>query len=97
MTSYTILRDISFLWSMIHVVAYFLLLFKPRYSWRITWTVGFAGTSALLVFNVLAMYWLGHGIIMSIAFFSCTLPSLLLFFVLSQYRDGRFFFLFCLM
>ncbi len=96
MTSYTILRDISFLWSMIHVVAFFLLLFKPRYSWRITWTVGFAGTSALLVFNVLAMYWLGHGIIMSIAFFSCTLPSLLLFFVLSQYRDGRFFFLFCL-
>ena len=32
------------------------------------------------------MYWLGHGIIMSIAFFTCTIPSLVLFFVLSKYR-----------
>lgn len=92
----TILRDISFLWSMIHIVALFLLLFEPRYSWRVTLTVGFAGVGTLLVVNVLAMLWWGHGIVMSAAFFTCTLPSLLLFFVLSKYRDGRFFFLFCL-
>jgi len=92
----TILRDISFLWSMLHVVALFLLLFQPRYSWRTTLIAGFAGAGVLLVVNVLAMYWLGHGIIMSIAFFTCTIPSLVLFFVLSKYRDGRYFFLFCL-
>ena len=92
----TILRDISVLWSMLHVVALFLLLFQPRYSWRTTLIAGFAGAGVLLVVNVLAMYWLGHGIIMSIAFFTCTIPSLVLFFVLSQYRDGRYFFLFCL-
>lgn len=91
-----IFRDISFLWSMLHVVAIFLMFFEPRYSWRTTFIVGFAGAGSLLVFNVLAMYWMGHGIIMHIAFFTCTIPTLILFFILSKYRDGRFFFLFCL-
>lgn len=92
----TILRDISFLWSMMHIVLIFLILFEPRYSWRVTLTAGFAGVGTLLAVNTLAMLWRGHGIIMTISFFTCTLPSLLLFFVLSKYRDGRFFFLFCL-
>ena len=81
---------------MLHIVALFLLFFEPRYSWRTTMLAGFAGASALLCVNVIAMYRLGHGIIMSIAFFSCTIPTMLLFFLLSKYRDGRFFFLFCL-
>jgi len=92
----TVLRDISYLWSMLHVVALFLLLFEPRYSWRATLWAGFAGAGTLLAVNVLAMFWLGHGIIMAISFFTCTLPTLLLFFILAKYRDGRFFFLFCL-
>ena len=92
----TVLRDISFLWSMLHVILLFLLLFEPRYSWRTTLIAAFAGAGTLLVVNVLAMYRMGHGIIMTAAFFTCTIPSMLLFFVLSKYRDGRFFFLFCL-
>lgn len=92
----TILRDISFLWSMLHVVALFLLLFEPRFSWRTTLTISFAGAGTLLVANVLAMYWMGHGIIMGLSFFTCTIPTLILFFLLSKYRDGRFLFLFCL-
>lgn len=92
----TILRDISFLWSMLHIIALFLLLFEPRYSWRTTLLVGFTVAGTLLAVNVLAMYRLGHGVIMSAAFFTCTLPTLALFFLLSKYRDGRFFFLFCL-
>lgn len=92
----TVFRDISFLWSMFHVVALFLMFFEPRYSWRTTLIAGFAGAGSLLVFNVLAMLWMGHSIIMKIAFFTCTIPTLVLFFVLSKYRDGRFCFLFCL-
>ena len=91
-----VFRDISFLWSMLHIVALFLLLFEPRYTWRSTLLYGFTGAVVMLVCNVMAMFWLGHGIIMSIAFFSCTIPTMLLFFLLSKYRDGRFFFLFCL-
>ena len=92
----TILRDISFLWSMLHIIIVFLLLFEPRYSWRVTIAVSLAGIGTLLTANVLTMFWLGHGIIMQIAFFTCTVPSMFLFLLLSQYRDGRFFFLFCL-
>lgn len=92
----TVLRDISFLWSMLHIIIFFLLLFEPRFSWRTTFIASFSGAWVLLAVNVLAMFWMGHGIIMQIAFFSCTIPTLLLFFALSKYRDGRFFFLFCL-
>lgn len=81
---------------MIHIVLIFMILFEPRYSWRVTLISGFAGASVLLTVNTLAMLWQGHGIIMSISFFTCTIPTLILFFVLSKYRDGRFFFLFCL-
>ena len=80
---------------MLHVLVIFLLFFIPRYPWGRTLLISFAGAGTLLICNVLAMYWLGHGIIMSIAFFTCTLPTLALFYVLSKYRDGRFFFLFC--
>lgn len=92
----TVLRDISFLWAMLHVIILFLLLFEPRYSWRTTLITVFTGSAAIAAVNVAAMVRMGHGIIMSIAFFSCTIPSMLLYFVLSKYRDGRFFFLFCL-
>lgn len=92
----TILRDVSFLWSMLHVIVFFLMFFESRLSWRTTLIISFAGAGTLLSVNVLLMFWLGHGIIMSVAFFTCTLPSMLLFFLMSRYRDGRFFFLFCL-
>ncbi len=92
----TVLRDISFLWSMFHIIVFFLLLFEPRFPWPVTLTAGFAGAGVLLVVNVMTMFWQGSGIIMRAAFFTCTIPTLLLFFWLSKYRDGRFFFLFCL-
>lgn len=92
----TVLRDISFLWAMLHVIILFLLLFEPKYPWHTTLIVVFAGSAAIAAVNVAAMVRMGHGIIMSIAFFTCTIPSMLLNFVLSKYRDGRFFFLFCL-
>lgn len=91
----TILRDISFLVSMLHIILLFLLLFEPRYSWRATIIASFAGAAALTAVNLLLMAVLDVGI-MRIAFFTCTLPSMTLFFALSKYRDGRFFFLFCL-
>lgn len=92
----TMLRDISFLVSMLHIILLLLLLFEPRFSWRVTLLAGLVGGGTLLSVNVLMMYWKGHGIIMSAAFFTCTIPSFLLFLLLSKYRDGRFFFLFCL-
>jgi len=81
---------------MLHVILLFLILFEPRYSWRTTFTAGFAGWTAMLAANAFLMVWQGPAIIMRAAFFTLSIPSALLFFALSQYRDGRFFFLFCL-
>ena len=92
----TLLRDLSLLWSMLHVIALFLILFESRFSWRTTLTVAFAVGGTLLIANILLMYQLGNGILMRMAFFTCTIPTLILFFILSKYRDGRFFFLFCM-
>lgn len=39
----TLLRDISFLWSMLHIAALYLLLFAPRCSWRTTLICSSAG------------------------------------------------------
>lgn len=81
---------------MLHLVVLFLMLFEPRFTWKTTFIASFTGSIALLAVNTLLMIKFGSSIILKAAFFSCTIPSLLLFFVLSKYRDGRFFFLFCL-
>ena len=75
----TLLRDLSLLWSMLHVIALFLILFEPRFSWRTTLTVAFVVGGTLLIANILLMYQLGNGILMSMAFFPCTIPTLILF------------------
>lgn len=92
----TILRDISFLWSMLHIAVLYLMLFTPRYSWRTTLIFSSAGIGVLTAINMLIIVQQGTAAIMNVAFFTCTIPSLLLFFLLSKHRDGRFFFLFCL-
>lgn len=39
---------------------------------------------------------LGWELVPEVALLTCAIPSLILFFLLSEYRDGRFFFTFCL-
>jgi len=92
----TILRDISLLISMLHIIIIFLLLFEPRFSWRVTYTASFTMCGSLMILNILFMLWKGSEILMGMAFFTCTIPTMLLSLFLSKYRDGRFFFLFCL-
>lgn len=92
----TILRDISFLWAMLHLAFVFLTLLEPRFSWRTTLIAGLSGIIVLGAANALLMWRFGAEIIIKTAFLSYTLPGFLLFFILSKYRDGRFLFLFCL-
>lgn len=92
----TVLRDISFLWSMVHVMVLFLLLFQPKYSKKVTLIATSLGFAAVVAANALLLTLLGSDALMDLALFTCTLPTLILFFFLSEYRDGRFFFTFCL-
>lgn len=91
----TVLRDLSFAWSMIHVFAMFLLLFEPRYSWKTT-IITYGLTCIILSAANALIVSTCEVTLMGIAFFSCTIPSMIVLFILSKYRDGRFFFLFCM-
>jgi len=92
----TVLRDISQIWSLIGAAVFFVLIFQSKYSPRRTCFIIFA-TVAVLLPTALTIYSvLGQEYIMSVTLFSATIPSLILFYLLSEYRDGRFFFTFCL-
>lgn len=91
----TALRDISQLWSLAHVLIVFLLLFESRRSWRTTLAVCISGVLVMSAVTFAAAAALEQSPI-ALIFFTCSLPSMALFFWLSKYRNGRFFFLFCL-
>ena len=90
----TILRDLSVLWSTIHVLVVFLLLFESRYPWKKAMKLTLTGAVPLLTANFLLYLFLKD---MRYVFLlvTCVLPSLLFLWSLAKYRDGRFLFTFC--
>ena len=91
----TALRDISQIWSMAHVLVVFLLLFESRRPWRTTIAICVSGVVMMSAATFLMAAVLGVPPF-ALIFFTCSLPSMALFFWISKYRNGRFFFLFCL-
>ncbi len=90
------LLGFSQLWSLIHVAVVFLLLFRSKYPLRRTCLTIFIICTVLLsaAFTLLA-FW-GWAAVARVALLTCSIPSMILFYLLSEYRDGRFFFTFCL-
>jgi len=92
----TLFRDVSQYWSLIHVAVVFLLLFRSKYPPRRTWVTVFAICAALLVLGVSLLTVFGWENVTRVALVTCSIPSAVLFYLLSEYRDGRFFFTFCI-
>lgn len=92
----TLLRDISAFLSLFFSAVVFALLFRSKYPPRRTWLTIFAIAAVLLPIGLTLFALLGEPYLMPVTLFTCTLPSLVLFYLLSKYRDGRFFFTFCL-
>jgi len=91
----TLLRDVSQFWSLFHVVMVFLLLFRSKYPPRRTWITVFTICAALASLSLALLVVVGWEHVTEVALFTCSIPSAVLFFALSKYRDGRFFFTFC--
>ncbi len=90
------LLEISQIWSLLHMVPIFLLFFRPKYPPRFTVvTVSSITVTLVTVCVVYIQIFRPENFILSALVF-CTVPSLILFYFLSEYRDGRFFFTFCL-
>lgn len=91
-----ILKDISVVWSLIHTLVMFLLLFESRYSRKKTITLTVATMAPLILINFLLFILVGFEKYGTLMLATLSLPSCVVFYVLSKYRDGRFFFTFCM-
>lgn len=92
----TILKNVSVLWSLLHTLFLFLLLFESRCTKKKTITLSLTAMLPLCVLNAVIFILVGPDRYMNFLFPCCTLPSLVFFWFLAKHRDGRFFFTFCM-
>lgn len=90
------LQNISVVWSLIHAIFLFFVLFEPRYSHKKTIFISSITLIPLAIINLLLFFWLGFDRYGTLMLLSLSLPSCLILLILSKYRDGRFFFTFCM-
>lgn len=91
-----ILRDISIFWSLLHALILFILLYETRYGRKKSLWLTLVFMLPLVVFNGVMFLFLETGKATALMSMTCTLPSLVFFFIIAKRRDGRFFFTFCL-
>ena len=92
----TVFRDISVIWSLLHVLILFPFLFSSRYSRKKTFLLTLLFMGPLAAANIFLYFWLGPVQMAHFLLLSCTVPSLFFFLFMARQRDGRFFFSFCL-
>lgn len=91
-----ILRDISILWAMVHTLIMFMFLFESRFEKKKTMYITLGTMIPLIAVNLLLFVKLGFEGYSTLMLVSLSLPSCIVFWFLSKYRDGRFFFTFCM-
>lgn len=91
-----ILKDISILWALIHTLLMFLFLSESRYSKRKTVVITALTMAPLILGNLALVIIFGTEIYGKIILLTLSIPSLIICFIFSKYRNGRFFFTFCM-
>ena len=92
----TILRDLSMLWSLFHILILFIMLYRSRYGRRKTIFLTVITMGPLIMINMAIFILGGAEALGQVFILTCTLPSLIVFWILSLDKKGRFFFTFCL-
>ena len=91
-----VLKDISALWSLIHTLIMFMIIFKPRYSEKKTTLLTLSTMLPLMAANFILFVFLDYSNLGTLMLLTLSLPSCIFFWIISKYRDGRFFFTFCM-
>ena len=86
------LRDLSIYWSMIHILIVFILLFRPRFARKKTVLITGICMGVLMLLNGGLLAVAGFEVLGKVFLITCTVPSLILFYVLSADRNFKFFF-----
>lgn len=92
----TVLRDLSLMWSFIHTLVLFLLLFESRCSTKKTVILTAIAMTPLIAVNFVLILLLGVEEYMKLMLVTLSLPSFIFFLILAKHRDGRFIFTFCM-
>ncbi len=90
-----LLRDLSIYWCLFHVALIFIMLFRSRYSRKKTLILVGAGIGVLMLLNGIGLAVLGDRM-GKLFLLTCSLPSLIYFWLLSKDRNGKFLLTFCL-
>lgn len=91
-----LLRDLSAFWAMFHVIFLFITLFRSRYTKRKTLLIAGIGMGGLMLLNGAGVIVLGADVMGRLFLFTASLPSFVLFYILSRDKSFRFLFTFCL-
>ncbi len=91
-----LLRDLSIYWSLFHVALIFVMLFRSRFDRRKSLLLAGLGIGVLMLLNGIGLAVLGHERMGKLFLITCSLPSLIYFWLLSEDRNGKFLLTFCL-
>ncbi len=92
----TPLRNLSVYWSLFHVGLLFVMLFRSRFNKKKSLILVGIGIGVLMLLNGIGMAVLGHELMGKLFLLTCSLPSLIYFWLLSRDRNGKFLLTFCL-
>ena len=92
----TLLRDVSSVYASFFSLVILIILFESRYSRKKTMRLTFSLMIPLLLLNTVMLFLLGPQKMSTLLLLTCSLPSLIFFWVLAKYRDGRLLFTLCL-
>lgn len=91
-----VLREISIIWALVHTLVMFLFLFESRYPRKKTIVLTLVTMIPLILVNLFLAFILGFEKFGTVMLVSLSLPSCIVFWFMAKYRDGRFFFTFCM-
>lgn len=90
------LKDLSIIWSLLHTLILFLILFEFRHPGKKALTLTMVTMLPLILVNFALLGFVGFNRYGTLMLLTLSLPSAIIFWFLSKYRDGRFFFTFCM-
>lgn len=92
----TVLQELSIFWSLLHILILFILLYRSKYSKKKTSVLTGIFMGPLVLLNVIGLTILGNEKMGQMFVLTCTIPSLVFFYLISKDQKWRFLFTFCL-
>ncbi len=91
----TILRDMSIVWAMVHVLILFAFFYESRCSQKKTLILSCAIMIPIAALNFIGVLLYGPELMGQLLILTCTVPSIIFFFAIAKNRNWKFLFTFC--